>query len=89
MSLSEKLMYQKELLEMNAFALKASSMDAKERNKILDKQKTYMDKLERAADKIRISDQLASKSTVNNIKQDNKQWNIGNVTNNGNDFMFI
>jgi Fe-S cluster assembly scaffold protein SufB len=74
---------------MNAFALNASSMDAKERNKILDKQKSYMDKLERAADKIRISDQLASKSTVNNIKQDNKQWNIGNVTNNGNDFMFI
>lgn len=89
MSLSEKLMYQKELLEMNAFALNASTMDAKERNKILDKQKTYMDKLERAADKIRISDQLASKSTANNIKQDNKQWNIGNVTNNGNDFMFI
>ena len=89
MSLSEKLLYQKELLEMNAFSLNASSMDAQQRNKILDKQKRYMDRLDKIADKIRISDQLANKSSANSIKQDNKQWNIGNVTNNGDDFMFI
>ena len=89
MSLAEKLAYQKELLEMNAFSLNASSMDAQKRNKILDKQKKYMDRLDRMADKIRISDQLATKSSVNSIKQDNKQWNIANVTNDGNDFMFI
>ena len=89
MSVSDKLMYQKELLEMNAFRLNASSMDAQKRNKILDKQKGYMDRLERMADKIRISDQLATKSSTNNIKQDNKQWNIANVTDNGDDFMFI
>ena len=89
MSVSDKLMYQKELLEMNAFRLNASSMDAQKRNKILGKQKGYMDRLERMADKIRISDQLATKSSTNNIKQDNKQWNIANVTDNGDDFMFI
>jgi len=89
MSLAEKLAYQKELLEMNAFSLNSANMDAQKRNKILDKQKGYMNKLERMADKIRISDQLASKSSANSIKQDNKQWNIANVTNDGNDFMFI
>ena len=89
MTISEKLMYQKELLEMNSFRLNSSSMEAQKRNKILGKQKQYMDKLEKLADKIRISDQLASKSSANSIKQDNKQWNINNVTNNGNDFMFI
>lgn len=89
MSVSEKLAYQKELLEMNAFRLNASSMDAQKRNKILDKQKGYMNKLEKLADRIRISDQLATKSSSNSIKQDNKQWNIANVTDNGDDFMFI
>lgn len=89
MSLSEKLAYQKELLEMNAFRLNASDMDAQKRNKILDKQKRYMDNLEKLSDKIRVSDQLATKSSTNSIKQDNKQWNINNVTNNGDDFMFI
>lgn len=89
MSLSEKLAYQKELLEMNAFRLNSAEMDAQKRNRILDKQKGYMDKLDRIADKIRISDKLATKSSTNSIKQDNKQWNIGNVTDNGDDFMFI
>lgn len=89
MSLSEKLAYQKELLEMNAFRLNAADMDAQKRNKILDRQKGYMDKLERMSDKIRISDKLAAKSSTASIKQDNKQWNIGNVTDNGDDFMFI
>lgn len=89
MSLSEKLAYQKELLEMNAFRLNATDMDAQKRNKILDKQKRYMDNLEKLSDKIRVSDQLATKSSTNSIKQDNKQWNINNVTNNGDDFMFI
>ena len=89
MSVAEKLAYQKELLEMNAFRLKSSDMDAQQRNKILDKQKRYINKLEKLADKIRISDQLATKSSSNSIKQDNKQWNISNVTNNGDDFMFI
>jgi hypothetical protein len=89
MTLSEKLAYQKELLEMNAFRLNASNMDAQKRNKILDKQKRYMDNLEKISDKIRVSDQLATKSSTNSIKQDNKQWNINNVTDNGDDFMFI
>ena len=89
MSVSEKLMYQKELLEMNAFRLNSAEMDAQKRNKILDKQKGYMNKLEKMADRIRISDQLATKSSTNSIKQDNKQWNIANVTDNGDDFMFI
>lgn len=89
MTLSEKLAYQKELLEMNAFRLNASDMDAQKRNKILDKQKRYMDNLEKVSDKIRVSDQLATKSSTNSIKQDNKQWNINNVTNSGDDFMFI
>jgi len=89
MTVSEKLAYQKELLDMNAFRLNAVNMDAQTRNKILDKQKGYMDKLERMSDKIRVNSQLAVKSSANSIKQDNKQWNIGNVTNNGDDFMFI
>ena len=89
MSVSEKLQYQKELLEMNAFRLNASSMGAQERNKILDKQKRYMDKLDKWSDKIRVSNQLANKSSMNSIKQDNKQWNIANVSNNGDDFTFI
>lgn len=89
MTLSEKLAYQKELLEMNAFRLNATDMEAQKRNKILDKQKRYMDNLEKISDKIRVSDQLATKSSTASIKQDNKQWNINNVTNNGDDFMFI
>lgn len=89
MSVSEKLMYQKELLEMNAFRLNSAEMDAQKRNKILDKQKGYMNRLEKMADRIRVSDQLATKSSTNSIKQDNKQWNIANVTDNGDDFMFI
>ena len=89
MSLSDQLAYQKELLDMNAFRLKSAEMDAQTRNKILDKQKGYMDKLERMSDKIRVNSQLANKSSAHNIKQDNKQWNIGNVSNNGDDFMFI
>ena len=64
-------------------------MEAQKRNKILAKQKGYMDKLDKVADKIRVQDQLASKSSANSIKQDNKQWNLSNVTNDGNDFMFI
>jgi hypothetical protein len=88
-SVAEQLQYQKELLEMNAFRLNSSSMEAQKRNKILDKQKRYIDRLEKMSDKIRVSDQLANKSTVNNIKQDNKQWNLSNVTNDGDDFMFI
>lgn len=88
-SIAEMLDYQKELLEMNKFSLKSSSMEAQKRNKILAKQKGYMDKLDKVADKIRVQDQLATKSSTNNIKQDNKQWNLSNVTNDGNDFMFI
>ena len=88
-SVAEMLDYQKELLEMNKFSLKSSSMEAQKRNKILAKQKGYMDKLDKVADKIRVQDQLATKSSANNIKQDNKQWNLSNVTNDGNDFMFI
>ena len=89
LSVAEMLDYQKELLEMNKFSLKSSSMEAQKRNKILSKQKGYMDKLDKVADKIRVQDQLATKSSANNIKQDNKQWNLSNVTNDGNDFMFI
>lgn len=89
MSVSERLMYQKELLEMNAFRLNSSSMDAQKRNKILDKQKKYMDKLEKISDKIKVTNKLATKSSTNSIKQDNKNYNIANVTNNGDDFMFI
>jgi hypothetical protein len=89
MSLADMLNYQRELLDMNAFRLKSADMDAQTRNKILDKQKGYMDKLERMSDKIRVNSQLANKSSANNIKQDNKQWNINNVSNNGDDFMFI
>lgn len=88
-SVAEMLDYQKELLEMNKFSLKSSSMEAQKRNKILAKQKGYMDKLDKVADKIRVQDQLATKSSTNSIKQDNKQWNLSNVTNDGNDFMFI
>lgn len=89
MSVSERLMYQKELLEMNAFRLNSASMDAQKRNKILDKQKGYIDKLERLSDKFRVTNKLATKSSTDSIKQDNKNYNIANVTNNGDDFMFI
>lgn len=89
MSISEKLAYQKELLEMNKFSLEAEGMDAQTRNKILSKQQKYIDRLSKMSDKMIVTTQLKNKSTVANINDDNKNYNINSVSNDGNGFMFI
>ena len=89
MSFSEKLAYQKELLEMNKFNLEAGNMDAQKRNKILSKQQKYIDRLNKLSDKMIVSTQLTNKSTANEIKADNKNYNINSVSNDGDGFMFI
>lgn len=89
MNASEYLQQQKEFLEMNKFKLEASNMDAQKRNKILDKQQKSISKLQKIADKITVNNQLASKTANGNIKQDNKQWNITNVSDAGDGFTFI
>jgi hypothetical protein len=89
MSISEKLAYQKELLEMNKFNLEAEGMDAQTRNKILSKQQKYIDRLSKMSDKMIVTTQLKNKSTVANINDDNKNYNINSVSNDGNGFMFI
>ena len=89
MSVSEHLAYQKELLEMNKFNLEAGSMDAQKRNKILNKQQKYIDKLSRMSDKMIVTNQLANKSSANNIQADNKNYNLNSVSNDGDGFMFI
>ena len=89
MNASEYLQQQKEFLEMNKFKLDSSSMDAQKRNKILDKQQKSIDKLQRISDKIKVNSQLANKNSVNNIKHDNKQWNVNDMTDTNNEFKFI
>ena len=59
------------------------------RNKILDKQQKSIQRLQQISDKIKVNNQLANKNAVNNIKQDNKQWNVSDVANNDNGFTFI
>ena len=89
MSVSEHLAYQKELLEMNKFSLEAGNMDAQKRNKILSKQQKYIDRLSSLSDKMLVRNQLATKSSINGINADNKNYNINSLSNDGDGFMFI
>ena len=89
MQISEFLQQQKDMLEMNKFSVEASSMDAQKRNKILNKQKSVIDRLEKVSDKIKVNQQIANKSAENKIKDENKNWNISNVSGNDDGFMFI
>ena len=89
MAFSEKLAYQKELLEMNKASLDANSMDAQKRMKVMNKQQKYIEKLDRMSDKIRVTHQLANKSSAEAIADDNKNYNINDINNDTNGFMFI
>jgi hypothetical protein len=89
MAFSEKLAYQKELLEMNKASLDANSMDAQKRMKVMNKQQKYIEKLDRMSDKIRVTHQLANKSSAEAIANDNKNYNINDINNDTNGFMFI
>ena len=89
MQISEFLQQQKDMLEMNKFSVEASSMEAQKRNKILNKQKSVIDRLEKVSDKIKVNQQIANKSAENKIKDENKNWNISNVSGNDDGFMFI
>lgn len=89
MKISEYLQQQKEFIEMNKFRLEASSMEAQKRNELLGKQKSVMDKLDKISDKIRVNNQLSNKNAINEIKKDNKEWNLNSVSGNDDGFMFI
>lgn len=89
MRVSEYLDQQAQFLEMNKFRLNSSSMPATERNAILSKQDTAIDKLETLSDKIRVNHQLADKNARNKLKQDNKQWTLNSVNDNQDGFMFM
>lgn len=89
MKISEYLDQQAQFLEMNKFRLNSSGMAATERNTILAKQGSMIDKLESLSDKIRVNHQLADKNARNKLKQDNKQWTINNVSDNSDGFMFM
>lgn len=89
MQVSEYLSQQKEFLEMNEFNLNSSSMDAQKRNKILDKQRNVINKMEKISDKIRVNQQIANKNANGKIKEDNKEYTLSSVTGNDNGFTFI
>lgn len=89
MKASEYLNQQKEFIEMNKFRLESSSMSAQERNSILNKQRSVIDKLEKIADKVRVNQQIANKNASSEIKKDNKEWSLQNVSGNEDGFMFI
>lgn len=90
MQVSEYLNQQKEFLEMNEFNLNSSSMDAQKRNRILDKQRSVINKMEKMSDKIRVNQQIANKSASGKIKNDNKQYTLASVSDGGDDgFTFI
>lgn len=90
MQVSEYLEQQKEFLEMNEFNLNSSSMDAIKRNKILDKQRNVIGKMEKISDKIRVNQQVANKAASGKIKADNKEYTLTSVTDGGDDgFTFI
>lgn len=89
MQISEFLQQQKDMLEMNKFSVEASSMEAQKRNNILNKQKSVIDRLEKVSDKIKVNQQIANKSAENKVKDENKNWNITNVSGNDDGFMFI
>jgi hypothetical protein len=90
MQVSEYLNHQKEFIEMNKFKLESSSMDAQKRNKILDKQKGVINRLEKISDKVRVNQQIANKNANNKIKDDNKGYTLSSVTDGGDDgFTFI
>ena len=88
-SLAEYLQHQADMLEMNEVRLKASSMNAQERNKIVAKQKNMIGRLEKMSDKINVDHQIADRTAIKKIKQDNKEWNLTNVSGNNDGFMFI
>lgn len=89
MKVSEYLDQQAQFLEMNKFRLDSSGMAATERNAILAKQGSAIDKLEALSDKIRVNHQLADKNARNKLKQDNKQWTLNSVNDNSDGFMFM
>ena len=89
MKVSEYLQQQKEFIEMNKFRLEALSMGAQERNTILNKQKDVIDKLEKVSDKIRVNHQISNKTATNQLKNDNKEWNLSSISGNDDGFMFI
>ena len=89
MQVSEYLEQQKEFLEMNEFNLNSSSMDAMKRNKILDKQRSVIGKMEKISDKIRVNQQVANKSATGKIKADNKEYTLASVTDGEDGFGFI
>ena len=89
MKASEYLTQQKEFIEMNKFRLESSSMSAQERNTILNKQRSVIDRLEKLADKVRVNQQVANKNASAEIKKDNREWNLQSVSGNDDGFMFI
>lgn len=89
MQVSEYLEQQKQFLEMNEFNLNSSSMDAVKRNKILDKQRNVIGRMEKISDKIRVNQQVSNKSAAGKIKADNKEYTLASVTDGGDGFGFI
>ena len=41
------------------------------------------------SDKINVDHQIANRTAIKKIKQDNKEWNLTNVSGNNDGFMFI
>ena len=89
MSISDKLQQQSLALEINKFNIESKNMDAQQRNKILNKQKAVIDKLERLSDKIMIDSQLSDNKANAEIREDNKGYTLNNVSGNNDDYLFL
>lgn len=89
MSLADKLQQQSLALEINKFSLDAKNMDAQQRNKILNKQKAVIDKLERLSDKITVDSQISDNKANGEIKSENKGYTLNSVSGNSDDYLFL
>ena len=89
MKAGEFLQQQAKMLEMHKFSVEASSMEAQKRNKILDNQRSVIDFMEKMADKVIVNNQLAAKNAEKQVKEENKGWNLANVSGNEDGFMFL
>ena len=89
MKAGEFLQQQAKMLEMHKFSIEASSMEAQKRNKVLDNQRSVIDYMEKIADKVLVNNQLAAKNAEKQVKEENKGWNLANVSGNEDGFMFL
>lgn len=80
MKLSDYLKQQATFLEINKSNISSStSMTLKKKNDILKKQDERIKLLRDLADKLQVNDKMREKKTINELKNENKNWTIDTV----------